>query len=155
MAGKRRELVDILLEAWARERRELLGLRHPLSAREYIGPLRCTLSARRDLHAGARSEGRRVEHWPEFPYTGDLALVNLVVKATPEPLRSIYDWHWTLERPKDKRQRAELVGLSSTVYWHRVGFCRERVLGALAVLDSVRTHAGSEGAISATMQNSR
>lgn len=129
--ARRRDAIDLLMESWARVRRQLLGIHKPLTAREYLGSPRCTLASRRDLHAGARSEGRIEQHWPEFPFTGDLFIVNWAVKRMPDDLRQICDWHWTLEQPRDRRQRAELMGISKTVYWERVGRAKDRVAGVL------------------------
>jgi hypothetical protein len=135
---RQRDEIDLLLEAWARRRREVVGIRHPLKASEYLGPLKCTLGQRRDLHAGATTNFAD-QAWPEFPYTGDLALVNEAVKRSPPTLREFFDWHWTLETPRDKRKRADLMGLSTRTYWERVKFCKVYVSGALAIVESVRT----------------
>lgn len=130
--GRKRDEVDLLLEAWARRRREVLGIRHPLTANEYLGAVRCTLGDRRDLHHGSRSN-RLQQSWPEFPYTGTLFLVNRAVKAMKPTLREVVDWHWTLEVPRDRRIRADLMGISPNQYWSRVGRAREFVAGALAL----------------------
>jgi len=130
--ARRRDQIDLLLEAWATRRRELVGIRHPLTAREYLGAVKCTLGARRDLHHGSRS-GKVEQAWPEFPYTGDLYLVNLAVKRMPPTLAEIVDWHWTLAVPRDKRLRADLMGISPDQYWKRVARAKEFVAGALAV----------------------
>lgn len=132
--GKRRDEIDLLLESWARRRREVLGIRHPLTARDYLGAVKCTLGERRDLHHGARSN-RVEQHWPEFPYTGDLHLVNIAVKAMAPALREIVDWHWTLEVPRDRRLRADLMGLSPNQYWSRVARAKHFVAGALAAVE--------------------
>ena len=130
--ARKRDDIDLLCESWAKVRRELIGIRHPLTAREYLGPLKCTLGARRDLHAGAKSNGVD-QRWPEYPYTGDLYLVNLAIKRMPPSLAEICDWHWTLEQPRDKRLRADLMGLSRDQYWKRIARAKEFIAGALAV----------------------
>lgn len=137
-----KDAIDALLEKWARIRRELVGIRHPLTAAEYLGSPRCTLAARRDLHEGATSKGRVEQKWPEFPYRDDMAVVNLAVKSSSPTLQEIFDWHWTLEVPRDKRKRADLMGISADVYWKRVARAKERVAGAMSVIQSVRTHSG-------------
>ena len=136
--GRRRDEIDLLLESWARKRREVLGIRHPLTARDYLGHPRCTLAARRDLHAGSRSNTLD-QHWPEYPYTGDLALVNTAVKQMNPTLREIIDWNWTLEVPRDRRMRADLMGISPRSYWERVKHAKSFIAGALAIVESVRT----------------
>lgn len=148
--GKRRDEIDLLLEAWAKRRRELLGIRHPLTAADYLGAPRCTLSARRDLHHGSRSN-KLEQHWPEFPYTGTLFLVNLAVKRMKPTMVEIVDWHWTLEVPRDRRIRADLMGISPTHYWSRVGRAKEFVAGVLAGIESVRSESGARGGISDTV----
>ena len=147
--GKGRDEIDLLLEAWARRRREVLGIKHPLTASEYLGSPRCTLGARRDLHHGARSN-RLEQHWPEFPYTGTLFLVNLAVKRMKPTMSEIVDWHWTLEVPRDRRLRADLMGISPTQYWSRVGRAREFVAGVLVGLENVRTQTEARTGISDT-----
>jgi len=136
--GRPRDEIDALLEDWAKRRREMLGIRHPLTAREYIGAVKCTLGARRDLHHGSTT-GKVEQHWPEFPYVGELAMVNEAIKRASPTLKEIYDWHWTLEVPRDKRLRAQLMGLSPTMYWERVKVAKERIRGAMAIIESVRT----------------
>lgn len=147
--GKKRDEIDLLLEAWAQKRRELLGIRHPLTASEYLGNPRCTLGARRDLHHGARSN-RLEQHWPEFPFTGTLFLVNLAVKRMKPTGREIIDWHWTLEVPRDRRLRADLMGISPTHYWSRVARAKEFVAGYLASAEGVRTESPQDRGISVT-----
>jgi len=134
--ARKRDQIDLLMDQWAKVRRELVGLKHPLTAAEYIGPLRCTLGQRRDLHAGARSTGRVEQNWPEYPYTGDLFVINVAVKRMPPTLAEICDWHWTLQVPRDRRLRADLMGISRDQYWKRVSRAKEFVAGALAVVGS-------------------
>jgi hypothetical protein len=134
--AKRRDEIDLLMESWARVRREMVGIRHPLTAREYLGPLKCTLGARRDLHHGSRS-GKIDQAWPEFPYRGTLFVVNRAVKAMPPTLAEVVDWHWTLSVPRDKRMRADLMGISPDQYWKRVARAKEFVAGALAVSENL------------------
>ena len=114
-----RDATDRLCEAWAITRRELLGFHGPLTAAGYIGAMRCTLGARRDLHAGARSPGRITQHFPEV-FVGDALAVNLAVKRMPEKLREIMDIHYCIQQPRAKAARAELMGLSARLYWDRV-----------------------------------
>jgi hypothetical protein len=132
-----RDEIDLLLEAWARRRREVLGITHPLSASAYLGAVRCTLAERRDLHHGSRST--KVEQaWPEFPYTGDLFLVNRAIKRMNPTLGEIVDWHWTLEVPRDRRRRADLMGISRAEYYSRVARAKDFIAGALAMAQAVK-----------------
>jgi hypothetical protein len=133
--AKRRDQIDLLMDDWAQRRRELVGIRHPLTASEYLGAVRCTLGARRDLHHGSRS-GKVDQAWPEYPYQGDLYVVNMAIKRMPATLAEICDWHWTLDRPRDKRMRADLMGISPDQYWKRVARAKEFVAGALAVAEN-------------------
>ncbi len=129
--GRREDQIDVACKAWAVHRRQLLGLSMPSTSRGYVGALRCTLAARRDLHAGAKSNFANQQHWPEFPYPpGDPSLVNTVFKRMPEALQEIMDVHFTVLEPRDKRIRADLLGLSLNVYWDRVARAKERVAGA-------------------------
>ena len=139
MKPRREDSIDQACVAWARVRRELEGLKEPQHAKDYLGAVRCTLSARRDLHAGARSDGRIEQHWPEVYPPGIPTLVNAVFKQMPEPLQDVMRWHYVLEAPRSRSLRARLVGLSPRVYWERVGRAKGFVGGALAVVESVRS----------------
>ena len=132
MARNGRDRTDRIIDTWAQVRRELLGYSRP---RQYLGAVRCTLEARRDLHHGARS-GRVEQRWPEFPYQGDAAIVNEVFKRMPEALQEIMDAHYVATTPRSKSLRADLMGLSVRVYWERVNRVRAAVDGALAVVES-------------------
>ena len=141
-----RDQIDKLCEDWARIRRELLGLSLPLTARGYVGALRCTLAARRDLHAGSRSEGLRDVQYPEV-YTGDTALVNAVYWHLQPGLREILDVHYVVLTPRNKGIRADLMGISLRQYWDRVARAKCAIEGGLAVMDCVRTLPGNGGGI--------
>lgn len=143
MARNGRDRTDRIIDSWAQVRRELLGYTEP---RRYLGGVRCTLAARRDLHHGARS-GKVEQNWPEFPYQGDAALVNEVFKRMPEALQEIMDAHYVATTPRSKSLRADLMGLSVRVYWERVNRVRAAVDGALAVVESVRTLSPSSSGI--------
>jgi hypothetical protein len=122
-----RDSTDRLIEDWARIRREIVGISHPLRTGDYLGAPRCTLAARRDLHAGATSPGRIDQQWPEFPYQGDSFLVNQCFKGMPPVLKEIMDWHYTLPVPRNKRLRADMMGIGPNDYWDRVKQAKERV----------------------------
>ena len=143
MAGRRKDEADVACEAWAYPMRELLGLVAP---REYLGSVRCTLAARRDLHHGSRS-GRIEQQWPEFPFRDQTAAVQMAYRRLPEALQEIMVAHWCVMTPRDKRLRAELMGISAREYWLRVGRAKAAVYGALAVHESVCTQTGPNRAI--------
>ena len=113
-------------------------LNHPLMAKEYVGALRCTLAARRDLHHGSRS-GKLDQQWPEYPFQGTAATVNVVYRRLPEPLQEIMVAHYVALTPRSKSIRANLMGLSVRLYWERVGRVKAAVSGAFAMVDAVRT----------------
>lgn len=124
--------LDKRLEAWARTRRELLGLADPRVAKGILGPLRCTLGARRDLHSGAKSLGRIDLHWPEV-YTGQPAELNRAFKRLREDLRIIIDVHYVLQQPKSRGERADLLGLKRDRYYERVRLAKAFLAGALGI----------------------
>ena len=144
---RRTDAVDVACEEWAVPMRELLGWTQPRLAREYVGSLRCTLGARRDLHHGGRS-GKVDQWWPEFPFQGRAATVNAVYRRMPEPMQEIMVAHYVATTPRSKSLRADLMGLSVRVYWERVNRARAAVDGAMAVVESVRTLSAENGDIS-------
>ena len=151
---KRLDDVDVACDGWAVVMRELLGLRDPDHARGFLGPLRCTLAARRDLHHGARTE-KPEQHWPEFPFARcqpEVLTVHHVYKRLDDPLAELLVAHYVILTPRDKRIRAELMGLSPRVYWDRLARAKAAVQGALLVVDTVRTLSAPNGAISAMRQ---
>jgi hypothetical protein len=137
--GRGRDQIDRLCDEWARVRRELIGLRQPVSAKGYLGAVHCTLGQRRDLHAGARSRGRVEQHFPEVYLPGNEQLVNTAFHRMSPTLAEIMDWHYVLEMPRDKRKRADLMGISPQQYWDRVKRAKTFIEGAVAIVDSVRT----------------
>lgn len=139
--ARRPDQVDVACDGWAVVMRELLGLREPNSARGFLGPLRCTLAARRDLHHGGRTE-RPDQHWPEFPFAGcrpEVRTVHQVYKRLETPLAEILVAHYVVLSPRDKRLRADLMGISPKHYWERLGRAKSAIQGALFVADDVYT----------------
>lgn len=134
-----RDSTDALCEDWARIKRQLMGLRKPMTAAEYLGPLRSTLGSRRDLHAGASSPGRVEQHFPEVFTTPEQHLVNAAFKRMSPHLRDVFVAHYVIERPRDKRIRAEIMGISMVTYWKRLSCAKSFVEGACAIVESVRT----------------
>ena len=84
---RRFDSVDMAVSRWAAVQRELRGL---TEQRGFLGPMRCTLAARRDLHHGGKS-GRVEQRWPEFPYQSgtDEWVVNQAFRRMAEPLAEI------------------------------------------------------------------
>lgn len=111
--------------------RELLGLRDPRPG-GYVGGIHCTLAARRDLHHGGRS-GRVEQRWPEFPFHGRAATVNVVYRRMPEALQEILVAHYCVQSPRSKSLRADLMGISTREYWMRVARAKAAVDGGLAI----------------------
>ena len=145
----RRDSADVACEDWARVMRDMLGVTQPKLAKEYLGSLRCTLGARRDLHHGGRS-GRVEQHFPEYPFRGQAALVNTVYKRAPESLQEILVAHYVVTSPKSKSLRADLMGISVRDYWLRLGRAKASVFGALAIVERVCTDSRPASGISAT-----
>ena len=136
--GKHRDNIDVACEEWAVPMRDQLGVTQPKLAKDYLGSLRCTLAARRDLHHGGTS-GRVEQHWPEFPFQGRAAVVNTVYKRLPEPLQEILVAHYVAITPRSKTVRADLMGVSAREYWLRVGRAKSAMQGAFAIIESVCT----------------
>lgn len=137
---------DLMCFAWARVRRTIVGNKNPLKASDYIGAPRSTLGQRRDLHAGAKSSGRVEQHYPEVYKPGDERLVNEAYRLMDPTLKEIMDVHYVIEIPRDKRARADLMGIGKQTYWDRVGKAKAFIEGATAVIDclgDVRTLSGS------------
>jgi hypothetical protein len=133
---RRLDAVDQSVSSWANTKRQLLGL---TEQRALLGPMRCTLAARRDLHAGAQAFGQVGQPWLEFPFRPgtDEWVINSAFRRMSEPLAEIVIAHWVVLEPRDKGIRAELMGLSRRVYWERVGRAKEFMAGALAGAASV------------------
>jgi hypothetical protein len=135
---RRTDSIDSACEEWALAVRRM---EHPQLAKEHVGALRCTLAARRDLHHGSRS-GKIDQQWPEFPFQGVAATVNVVYRRLPACLQEIMVAHYVALTPRSKSLRADLMGLSVRLYWERVGRAKAAVSGAFAIVESVRTVSG-------------
>jgi hypothetical protein len=149
----RHDAIDLACEQWAVVMRELLGLTQPRLARDYVGALRCTLAARRDLHHGSTS-GKVEQNWPEFPFLGNPATVNAVYKRLAEPLQEIMVAHYVAMTPRSRSARADLMGLSVRVYWDRVARAKCSVDGAFAIVETVRTLSAPNRGINGIATNS-
>jgi hypothetical protein len=130
--------IDVLCRTWARTRREVMGLREPLRASQYLGSVRSTLSSVRDHRGGGVAPTTSTQFYPEV-YTGDAALVNYLFHRMPPHLQAIMDLHYVVEEPIDKRARADFAGIPLRVYWSNLGLAKQRVAGALSIVESVRT----------------
>ena len=127
----RRDWIDQECERWAEVARQLAGVSEPRLSRDTLGPLHCTLGARRDLHAGARSVGRVDQHWPEV-YTGRALLVNQAFKAMDPELRDVMLVRYVFRTPRSVAARAELLGWGLRAFHERVGRVKAFVEGRLA-----------------------
>jgi hypothetical protein len=113
----RPDAIDVLIYNWAATRRQLLGA------------MRCSLGNVKTYRDGAGARTARQQSFPEV-YTGDALLVNLAVKRMPPDLRDFVDIHYTLGRGATKR--AELLGITTSIYWRRVNAAKSFVAGYLA-----------------------
>jgi hypothetical protein len=130
MGRKRQDAIDVACQEWARARRKMLGLEDSRLSSEVIGPLRCTLGARRDLHAGAKSEGRVEQHWPEV-YGSETALeVARAYRQMGEMLRSVLDAHYVARGPVDAK--ADALAMSRARYFSTLNMAKAFVEGWLA-----------------------
>jgi len=129
MGRRRSDSIDLVCQRWAEERRRILGIEEPRKSSQYLGAVRCTLAARRDLHAGAMSVGKVDQHWPEV-YEGDAAKVNEAFwKMAPE-LKTVMDVHYVARAPISIK--ADALAMSESKYWQRVNWVRAFVEGWLA-----------------------
>lgn len=114
--ARKRDRVDIACEDWIRVRRQIergdFGEAH-----EWLGAVRCAIGERPDLHAGARSEGRVVQHFPEV-FRGDTLAVARAYHRMSLTLRESLLVHYGLKgRVKVKIER---MGIGPRVYWDRI-----------------------------------
>ena len=138
--ARRRTSLDVALEEWARIARELYGVTDPKTAGGYLGAVRCTLAARRDLHHGARS-GVVSQQWPAFPFeraTEDACLVHACFRVIPDPLAEVVVANYIPLEPKSRQLRAELLGLSRPDYYARLDRAREHLCGYMSAVKGLR-----------------
>jgi hypothetical protein len=130
MGRKRRDAIDLACEEWAQARRKMLGLDDTRLAKEVIGPMRSTLGARRDLHAGSKSEGRVEQHWPEV-YGSETALeVARAYRQMGDMLRCVLDAHYVARGPVDVK--ADALAMSRARYFSTLNMAKAFVEGWLA-----------------------
>ena len=141
MSGhRRRTSLDVALEEWSKIARELYGITDPRTSGGYLGAVRCTLAARRDLHHGARS-GVVEQHWPPFPFeraSEDACLVHAWFRVTPEPLATVVAANYVPLEPKSRQLRAELLGLSRPDYYARLDKARAHLDGYMQAMRGAR-----------------
>jgi hypothetical protein len=113
----RNDRIDGLCREWAVTRRQLLGLDDPVLSRDYVGAMRSTLGQRRDLHAGAKSDGRVEQHFPEV-YIGAARLVNNAWRTMRPALKITMDVHYCARG--DANEKADFLCISRQTYWNRV-----------------------------------
>jgi hypothetical protein len=127
------DVIDALCKQWGHIRRELLGLAEPKLAIEYIGAVKCTLGQRRDLHAGAKSDGKFEQHWPEV-YTGEAFIVNQAFQRMRPHLKEVMELHYACRGPAE--YKAEALYISLDKYWRDLSDVRAFVEGWLARADA-------------------
>ena len=127
--AKGRDWIDQECERWAIIWREVNGLSDPKSAGGFLGSLRCTLGARRDLHAGAKTNTVD-QHWPEV-YTGVPLVVNRAYWKMSPTLKEILVANYVVREPRNRTTRADLMGISRKTYFERLARAKCYVEGAL------------------------
>jgi hypothetical protein len=120
MSRRGRDVIDVAIEEWARQRRRIVGVEAPLTAREFIGPVRCTLGNRRGLHG--KGNGRWDQPYPEL-YTGRMVrAVNAAYWASNPRRKLILDVHYVM--PGQADAKAQAIGISRPTYYRRVQAAR-------------------------------
>lgn len=139
MGRRKEDWVDLACRAWATQRRKTLGLDEldrerdgklvgkGAPASEYLGAIRCTLAARRDLPAFAAS-GKVEQHFPEV-YTGEALMVHRAYVAMRVELKAVMDAHYIARAPVD--MKAEALAVSIPTYWVMVREAKAFVEGKL------------------------
>lgn len=125
--GRRRkgDSTDLACREWARDKRRMLGLDETLTAREYLGAIRCTLGQRRDLHAGSRSDGKVVQQFPEVWSSAEAQRVSMAFSRLRVELRDVLLVHYVARAPIGLK--VEALNVSSRTYWSRLAQARNAV----------------------------
>ena len=133
MGRRRADAIDLACREWAQVRRRILGLDDPqmrgATAAEFVGAVRSTLGARRDLHAGAVSLGRIEQHYPEV-YEGQALDVHRAYRAMRTELKDILDVHYVARAPV--AEKAAALAMSPAKYFQRVALAKTFVEAWLA-----------------------
>ena len=103
----------------------MLGLDPHLTAREYVGPVRCTLGQRRDLHAGSRSDGKVVQEFPEVWTTQQAQRVAMAYHRLRMELRDVLTVHYVGKGPVP--MKCQVLSVSERTYWSRLAQARNAV----------------------------
>jgi hypothetical protein len=144
--AKKSDALDFVLERWARTRRQILGLApmdtDPKDAtkggwcdgREYVGAVRCTLSAVRDHYDGAGAGTAAKQFYPEV-YTGESFVVNMAFKnLTPEE-RQVVDAHYCAFGPV--KIKIDVLDLTWNDYWTRLKNAKRSIDGGLKMFKQI------------------
>jgi len=125
VARKQLDAVDLMCQLWAQTRRELLGLREPSLASQYLGAMRSTLASVKEMHDGTDS-GQLKQHFPEV-YTGRSFWVNQGFNRLPPHLKAVVDAHYTLRAPM--RRAAPILGVGRPTYAERLALAKGYIEG--------------------------
>jgi hypothetical protein len=126
--ARKPDAIDELLQRWAKKRRELLGItpmQRPL-ARDYVGPLTCTLGNVKDTWDGASSRTAKDQHYPEV-YPEDDYETNRAIQHMPGILREIVEFHYVYTVPI--KTKLPVLDIASSEYWARVNRAKSFVEG--------------------------
>jgi hypothetical protein len=128
MGRRKVDAIDLACAEWARKRRLVKGLDQPQTARQFLGAIRCTLGQRRDLHAGARSEGQMVQEFPEVYEDAELD-VHRAYMAAKQLTRVMMDVHYVAAGSPG--YKADWLCISNQTYWRRVAIMKGYLEGFL------------------------
>lgn len=127
MMARRRDAVDLACEAWGMVRRRIDTGRFG-EASDWLGAVRCTIAEKRDLHAGATSNGRVVQRFPEV-MEGEALIVARAFQCMPITLREVLYVHYVI--PSRATVKMDRMGISPKHYWDRLGRAKSYVAGWL------------------------
>lgn len=133
--ARKPDAFDEMFRRWAMKRRELLGvtpMQKPL-AKDYVGPLTCTLGNVKDTWDGASSRTAQDQHYPEV-YPEDDVETNRAFKHMPGMYQQIVDVHYVYMLPVKTKLPA--LDIKKSEYWTRVENAKRFLEGWLA---NVRT----------------
>lgn len=138
MPARRPDATDRLLNEWGRQKRIVLGLTDPNTGREYLGPIRCAIAEKRDLHAGSRSNTVN-QHFPEV-FEGDAFEVNRAYKHMDPALRVVLDAQY-VERGK-WWVKVERLGIGTGTYRDRLRRAKVYVDAWLGAVENASAKTG-------------
>jgi hypothetical protein len=130
--ARKRDAVDTACEEWAAVRRRIdkgdFAENH-----DWLGAVRCTIAEKRDLHAGAKSVGRVVQHFPEV-HDGVGLVVARAFQRLQLPLREVLYAHYVVRAPVSVK--IDRLGVSPRHYWERLGRAKAFVGGWVSAYDA-------------------